>query len=78
MVVGVSCFTTLEKYVRVLRRAADNRSFRAKSMFDVEGVVNTFEHGSQIIIGKEFDLFDFMRSAETIKEVHERNARTQG
>ena len=36
-----------------------------------------YEHGAQIVVGKQFDFFDFMRGAETIKEMHERNTAAQ-
>ena len=77
VIVRIAGFAALEEDVRVLRGTADNRSFRTQSVFGVEGIVHTLEHCSQIVVGKHFDFFDFVRSAETVKEVHERNARTQ-
>ena len=74
---GVGSFAALEENVGVLSGAADNRSFGTQSVFSVESIVDAFEHGFQIIIGKQFDFFDFVRSAETVKEMHERNAAAQ-
>ena len=74
VVVGIGSFAALEEYVRILGGTADNRGFRAQSVFGVELHVYVFDHRFQVIIGKQFDFFDFVRSAETVKEVHERNA----
>ena len=74
---GVGSFAALEEDVRVLSCTADDRRFRTQSMFSVERVVNAFEHGAQIVVGKQFDFFDFMRGAETVKEMHERNTAAQ-
>ena len=46
-------------------------------MFGVELVVYALEHGTKVVIGQKFDFLDFVRSAETVKEVHKRNAGAQ-
>ena len=77
VVIFISSFTPLEEDIRVLCGTANNRGFRTESVFCVELIINTFKHSAQIVIRKEFNFFDFVRSTETIKEVHKRHARTQ-
>ena len=72
-VIRISRFTTLEKDIRVLRRTANDRFFRTQSMLCIERIINAFQHCPQIIIGEQFDFFDFMRRSETVKEMHERH-----
>jgi hypothetical protein len=36
------------------------------------------DHGPHIVIGQLLHLLDFVRGAETVKEMHKRNARGQG
>lgn len=73
----VAGFAALEEDVRVLRGTADDRRFRTQSVFGVEPVVYAFKHGAKVVVGQKFDFLDFVRSAETVKEVHKRNAGTQ-
>ena len=77
VIIFVGSFAALEEDVRVLRRTADDRGFRTQRVFGVELVVYAFEHGAEVVVRQQFDFLDFVRGAETVKEVHERNARTQ-
>ena len=77
IIIFIAGFATLEENVRVLSRTADNRSFRAQCMVSNKINVNAVKHCSQIVIGQQFDFLDFVRSTETVKEMHERNAGTQ-
>ncbi len=73
-IILIRCFFSLEENVRVLGSAANDRIFRIQSAIAVrinEIVIDDFLHVS---LCQLFDLADFMRSAEAIKEMQERNA----
>ena len=77
VIILVRRLASLEEHVGVLRRSADNRRFGAQSVLGVKVIVNAFKHRAQVVVGKNFDFLDFMRCAETVKEVHKRHARPQ-
>ena len=69
IIINVSSFTTLEEYIRILCGTADNRIFRAQSMLGIKFIINVFQHCAQIVVGQQFNFFNFMRSSETIKKM---------
>ena len=73
-IIGVRSFANLEEHVGVLRRTAQQRVIRRQSVFTVERGRQAFNVLRQIFIGDRFDLVDFVRSAETVEEMHEGHA----
>ncbi len=74
-VVGVARFPALEVYVGVLRRAADKRIFVSERAFAEFENLFFGNHLPYDVVGDGFVRVDFVRSAETVEEVQERNAR---
>ena len=76
-VVGVDCFASLEIHVRILRRAAQHRMVRRQGALTMRAHQVVIDHGAHIVEAQLFDLGNFMRGAEAVKEVQEGNARFQ-
>jgi len=73
-IVRIGGFANLEEHVGVLRRTAQNGVIRRQRVFAIERGRQTFDEFAQLVVGNDFDLVDFVRSAETVKEVHEGHA----
>ena len=75
VVVRVAGFAGLEEDVRVLGRAAQGRVVRATGCAFAESLdgIHVDELG-QILVILDFDLLDFVRGAEAVKEMQERDA----
>ena len=72
-IIRVGGFANLEEHVGILRRSAQDGVIRRQSVFAVEVHRQTVDEFAQLIVGNDFDFVDFVRRAETVKEVHERN-----
>ena len=73
VIVAVNSFTSLEIDIGILRCAADNRMIWVKRT--AAKCVNSIpiENLCEIIIVNDLDLLNFMRGAESVKEVDKRD-----
>ena len=74
----VAGLARLEKCVRVLRRAPQDRRIGREGARAESGNIALIDQRTQRVLAKKFDLAHFMRSAEPVEEVHEGDARAQG
>ncbi len=74
VVVRIAGFTSLEKDVGILRRAADDGAIGAQSVLPVFNDVLVVEQGADSLVRDRQNLADFMRRTEAVEKVHERNA----
>ena len=74
----VDSFAALEEDIRVLGGTVDDRVFRVHRAGAGSDDVFVIDHRAHIFDIELFDLHDFVRSAETIEEVKERDAGFQG
>ncbi len=78
IVICVACLSVLEEYVAVLCRAAQYGMLGVESAF-AECVDSVFvNHLAEGVIVPYFDLRDFVRSAETVKEIDKGNSALDG
>ena len=76
-VVRLAGFASLEEDIGVLGRAAKNGAVGAECALAEGDEVLIVHHRADGFVGEGSDLGDFMRGAETVKEMQERNARFQ-
>ena len=76
-IVRIGGFANLEEHVGVLRRSANDGAIRRQSVRTVERRGQAFNELLQVFVGNDVNLVDFVRRAETVKEVHEGNAGLQ-
>ena len=74
-VVGVDGLARLKIHVGVLRRAAKNRPVGRHAALAMCAHQLVVDHRAKVFDVELFDLRDFVRGAEAIKEVHEGNPR---
>ena len=74
---GVRSLATLEEDVRVLCDASYDGPIRIQSSRAMCPDQLVIDHGPHVVVGEDFDLADLVRRAESVEEVHERNARRQ-
>ena len=74
----VACFAGLKEHVGVLGGAAENRAVgrEGAAAVSLDHVVG--HHRAKVIVIEHLDLGDFMAGAETVEEVHERDAAGEG
>ena len=77
IVEGRAGFARLEEDVGVLRGAAKNRAVGGESVLAEIDKELVIDHGAENVVGEGQNLGDFMRSAEAIEEMNERNARLE-
>ena len=73
----IAGFPRLEKNIRILGRTPKNGIIRRQPPHAMGAHQIVIDHGANIFERELLDLHDFMRSAESIEEVHEGNARLQ-
>jgi hypothetical protein len=74
----VAYFAALEVDVRVLGGTANNRVFRVETVVVASFDPSLVDHAVQGVIRDVSDFANFVRRAETVKEIDERNAGFQG
>ena len=72
-VVVVARFAVLEEVVRVFSHTTSNRIHRIQCACAEFGQCFLIDQRSEVFVFQHFDLLDFVRSAEAVEEVHERN-----
>ena len=74
MVILIGCLALLEIHIRILSRTTDDRMIRVQCA--AAELLNSIpvKNLRKILIVHHFDFLDFMRRAESIKEINERNA----
>ena len=77
-IVFVNGFAALEVSIRVLGRAAHNRSIRIQATLPERFYSFPVQHVRIIFVIEYFNLLNFMGRTETVKEVQERNAALNG
>lgn len=75
VVVGIARFASLEEDIGVLRRAADGRVFGRESAIMASNDEVFVDECTRIFERQIVDFVDFVRRAEAVEEVEERNAR---
>ena len=75
VVVGIACFASLEEDIGVLRRAANRRVFGRESAVMASNDEVFVDECASIFERQIVDFVDFVRRAEAVEEVEERNAR---
>ncbi len=73
-IVVVASLTVLEEYVAVFSHAACNRCVGVEGSFTELCNCFTVEQRCEVFLFKHLDFLDFVRCAETVKEVNERHA----
>ena len=74
---GVAGFSGLEKDIRILGRASQDRIVRRQPPHAVSPDEIVVDHLPHIIQGELLDFHDFMRSAKSVEKVHKRDAGSQ-
>ena len=74
LIVGVASFARLEKCIGVLSGAPDHWLVRRQRTLTVGKDAVFIDQRLQILIAEQFNLGNFMRGAETIKEMKERHS----
>ena len=69
-----ACFTRLEEDVRILGRAAQDRTIGTERVLAKLDDVLVVEQGTNGFVADWIDLADLVRGAEAVKEVNERDA----
>ena len=77
-VVRIAGFAALKVGVGILRGAANEWPIRIQSTSAMRQHQIVADHGADVVIGEHGELVDFMRSAEAIEEMDERQPRFQG
>ena len=75
VVIAVYRFTALKINIRILRRAANERMVGVERPAAVSDNKSIIYHGPDLFIAEQLQLIHFVRSAEAIKKVDERNSR---
>jgi hypothetical protein len=75
IVVAVARLAGLEKHVRVLRRTAQHRAIRRQRPAAMGDHVLIIDHSADVRVGHLDDLGHFVRGAEPVEKVQERQAR---
>ena len=78
VIVLVAGFSVLEEDIAVFSRAAKHRSFRIEGTFSERLDSVHIDHFLKVCIIPDFDLLNFVRSAEAVEEVDKRNAALNG
>ena len=65
-------FARLERSVRVMRRAANDRMFRRKCAAAVRRNQVVIDHRAQNVVVEQLNFGDLVRGAEAIEEMQER------
>jgi hypothetical protein len=73
-----ACLPGLEKHVGILRRPADEWAIRREGVLAEGDQVLVVHHRANRLVGDGKNLAHFMRCAEAVEEMDERNARFQG
>ena len=76
-IVGVARLPRLEKYIRILCRAAQNWTVRTEGALAMSGNIFLFQQCQDGLVRDCLGLVDFVRGAKSVKEVEERDARLQ-
>ena len=74
IIILVASFSVLEEYIAVFSGATKNRMFRVDSSCTECSNCILIYHRLKIFIIPYFDLLNFMRSTEAVKEIDKRNS----
>ena len=78
VIILIASLSVLEEDIRVFRRAAKRGVLRIKCTLTEALNIIHINHVFKIFVIPNFNLLDFVRSAEAVKEMKERNRRFKG